>query len=422
MSVQAARGTRDFLPAQMHARLHVLGVVREVFARFGFEPLETPAVERLETLMGKYGDEGDKLVFRILERGEGGKEGKADLGLRYDLTVPLARVMAQNQSIPLPFKRYQIQPVWRAERPQKGRFREFVQCDADIVGAPARVADAECVAVAHAALEALGFTDFTISVNHRALLSAIVASAGLAEHEGSVLVAVDKLDKIGWDGVTKELEGRGIDPTKLRDVLAAPGELEAFRDIAPGPVAELEEMFGHTYALGATRVRFDATLARGLGYYTGPVYEAVVEGSGVGSVSGGGRYDNLVGVFSGRSIPAVGVSLGIDRLLTVMEERKMLPGATTRTRALVATFSRELAEDALQTAARLRASGVPIESWLGEPGSLGKQFKYAAARGIPYVVVRGPEEVDKGVATVKDLRSGEQRSVAHGELPAVLRG
>lgn len=406
----------------MHARLHVLGVVREVFARFGFEPLETPAIERIETLMGKYGDEGDKLVFRILERGEGGREGKADLGLRYDLTVPLARVMAMNQAIPLPFKRYQIQPVWRAERPQKGRFREFVQCDADIVGAPGRVADAECVAVAHAALEALGFDDFTVSVNHRALLTAIVAEAGLREREGEVLVAVDKLDKIGWEGVSNELSGRGIDATKLRDVLADPGEIAAFRDVAPGPVAELEETLEHAYALGATRVRFDATLARGLGYYTGPVYEAVVAESGVGSVSGGGRYDNLIGMFSGRSIPAVGVSLGIDRLLTVMEERAMLPGATTRTRALVATFSKELEAKALLVATQLRARGVPVESWLGEPGQLGKQFKYASARGIPYVVVCGPDEVAKGVATVKDLRTGEQKTVENGELAGVLRG
>lgn len=429
MSVQAARGTRDLLPEAMHRRLHVIARIREVFQRFGFEPLETPAIERIETLMGKYGDEGEKLIFRILERGEGGREGKADLALRYDLTVPLARVMAMNAGTPLPFKRYQVQPVWRADRPQKGRFREFYQCDADIVGSRSRVADAECIAIADVAIAALGIERFEVRVNHRALLRAIVAAAGAPEREGEVLVAIDKLDKIGREGVTNELLGRGLDAgvvERLWAILAEPASLDAVAaavgEAATAPAEELREVIANARALGASHVVFDATLARGLGYYTGPVFEAVLTDGGVGSVSGGGRYDGLIGMFSGRDVPAVGVSLGLERLLTVMEERGMLEGAGTRTRALVTIFSADLAQDALATARELRAVGVDTEAWLGEPGSLGKQFKYAAGKGIPFAIVRGPSEVEAGTANVKDLRSGEQRVVAVADIAGVLEG
>lgn len=428
MAVQAARGTRDLLPAQMHARLHVLGVVREVFARFGFEPLETPAIERIETLMGKYGEEGDHLIFRILERGEGGREGKADLGLRYDLTVPLARVMAMNQNLPLPFKRYQVQPVWRAERPQRGRFREFYQCDADIVGSRSRVADAECLAVASVALGALGFEDYTIHLNHRRLLSAIVAAAGVADLESDVLVAVDKLDKIGQDGVTEELRKRAVpeaavsrlweliaDPLDLASVAAAVGEPAA------GPAAELRDTLTLAADLGARNVRFDATLARGLSYYTGPVYEVKLAEGGVGTVAAGGRYDGLVGMFSGREVPAVGISLGVERLLVVLEERGRLSANPTRTRALVTLFSPELVSPALRLAARLRAEGLDVEAWLGEPGALGRQFRYAGQKGIPYALVLGPDEVAGSTVAMKDLGTGEQQAVPLDELPSRLR-
>jgi histidyl-tRNA synthetase len=428
MSVQAARGTRDLLPEVMHRRLHVIGIIRELFARHGFEPLETPAIERIETLMGKYGDEGEKLIFRILERGEGGREGKADMALRYDLTVPLARVVAMNGALPLPFKRYQIQPVWRADRPQKGRFREFYQCDADIVGSTSRVADAECVALADAAISALGFTQFEVRLNHRQLLRAMVAAAGAPEREGEVLVAVDKLDKIGKDGVSKELLERGF-PQEVVDrlwtLLAAPGDLDATAAaIGEGATAaadELREVLVNARALGASHVVFDATLARGLGYYTGPVFEAVLTDGGVGSVSGGGRYDGLVGMFSGRAVPAVGVSLGLERLLVVMEERGMLPVSSTLTRALVTCFSADTQADALALAGRLRAAGVATESWLGAPGQLGKQFKYAGGKGIPFAIVRGPEEIAAGTAMVKDLRSGQQQALPLDAVADVLR-
>jgi histidyl-tRNA synthetase len=413
----------------MHARLHVFGVVRSVFARYGFEPLETPAFERLDTLMGKYGDEGEKLIFRILERGEGGREGKADLALRYDLTVPLARVIAQHTELPMPFKRYQVQPVWRADRPQRGRFREFYQCDADIVGVDSRVADAECLAIASNGLADLGFADFTIKLNHRALLRAIVAAAGAAEREGEVLVAIDKLDKIGVAGVSAELAQRGFTPeviARLWDILANPGDLDAVAasvgDGAREPAADLRELLAHAAALGAKQVAFDATLARGLGYYTGAVFEAVLHEGGVGSVGGGGRYNGLVGMFSGREVPAVGVSLGLERLLVVMEERGMLPGRATRTRALVTRFAAELDGAALALAAELRAAGVPVESWLGSPGKLGKQFQYADGRGIPFAVVLGPDELAAGVVALKDLTTGTQARVDRAALVEALRG
>lgn len=436
MPVFAAKGTRDFLPAEMRRRLAVIQTIREVYATFGFEPLETPAMERVDTLLGKYGEEGDRLVFKILERGEGGREGKADLALRYDLTVPLARVMAMNQGLPLPFKRYQIAPVWRAERAQRGRFREFYQCDGDIVGSSSLLCDAECIAMAHLALEKLGFSDFVVHINHRGLLRAIVAAAGVADRETEVLVAVDKLDKIGVDGVTKELLERGIPAdavTALWTILEKPEDLEAVWaavargllsaefaesgvDAAAKAVADLRALFGHLQSLGATRLKFDATLARGLGYYTGPVYEVKLLEGGVGTVAGGGRYDGLIGMFSGRQVPAVGISIGLERILVVMEERGMLAGAVSPVRGLVTVFSPDTVTPSLELAAELRRAGVATEVWLGKPGELGKQFKYASQRGVPYAVVLGPDEIEKGVVALKDLGTGEQVVLDRVEL------
>lgn len=440
MPVFAAKGTRDFLPAEMRRRLAVIQTIREVYATFGFEPLETPAMERVDTLMGKYGEEGDRLVFKILERGEGGREGKADLALRYDLTVPLARVMAMNQGLPLPFKRYQIAPVWRAERAQRGRFREFYQCDGDIVGSTSLVCDAECIAMAHLALEKLGFADFVVHVNHRGLLSAIVAAAGVADRETDVLVAVDKLDKIGVDGVTKELLERGIPDevvSRLWAILEKPEDLEAvWAEVARGliavawdetaidtaakAVADLRALFGHLRALGATRFVFDATLARGLGYYTGPVYEVKLLEGGVGTVAGGGRYDGLIGMFSGKQVPAVGISIGLERILVVMEERGMVAGATSPVRALVTVFSTETVTASLELAAELRGAGVATEVWLGKPGELGKQFKYANQRGVPYAVVLGPDEIARNSIALKNLATGAQVVLDRAEFVARL--
>jgi histidyl-tRNA synthetase len=370
MSVNRASGTRDLLPETMIRRLSVIETVRGVFARFGFLPLETPAIERIETLMGKYGTEGDQLIYKILKRGEGGTRGEVDLALRYDLTVPLARVVAMNPGLSMPFKRYQIQPVWRADRPQKGRFREFYQCDVDTVGCEEMWADAEALAVVDSALRALGFTGFTIKLNHRALLRALVEEVGAGDRETGVLVAIDKLDKIGKKGVTAELERCGLD---------------------------------------SVTIRFDPTLARGLSYYTGPVFEVVVEEPAIGSIAGGGRYDNLIGVFGKKSVPAVGVSLGLERILVVMEELGMfgeLPTATTQ--VLVTVFNDSSRTLALQQATALRQAGVNAEVWMKAPGKLAKQFKYANKAGIARVLTCGPNELQDGNVTLKHMESGEQ--------------
>ncbi len=285
MAVHLAKGMRDFLPAQMNNRLRVIETLRGVFTRFGFEPLETPAVERIETLTGKYGDEGEHLIYRILKRGEGGRRGEVDAGLRYDLTVPLARVVAMNRDLPTPFKRYQIQPVWRAERPQKGRFREFYQCDVDTVGCPGMIADAECVAVVEQALVALGFQDFEVRINHRRILRAITEAMGAPEREGEILVAVDKLDKIGREGVRAELLGRGLSQRAvdaLWSTLDAGAGWEGLSALADrlGPAgaaaaAELEDLRRQALAMGVDpgHITFDPTLARGLSYYTGPGWD-----------------------------------------------------------------------------------------------------------------------------------------------------
>ncbi|HYM22375.1 MAG TPA: histidine--tRNA ligase, partial [Vicinamibacterales bacterium] len=328
-NVQPARGTRDFLPDDVRRREYVIRVIRGVYERYGFEPLETPAFENIETLLGKYGEEGNKLIFKILRRGEHESSGGADLALRYDLTVPLARVVAQYQSqLPRFFKRYQIQPVWRADRPARGRFREFFQCDVDVIGTTAATVEAEILGAVCEVLTRLGFADFTVRLNHRLILSGLLNAAGVfAAQHNDALVALDKLDKVGADGVKAEFDARGIDPAATGKCLAffahgdEPPE-ETFRrldGLLPGDtsVANLREILSlaeRTPAAG--RIRVDLSLARGLSYYTGAIMEIAVEG--IGSLGGGGRYDNLVGMFLGKDVPACGFSLGLERILVVM--------------------------------------------------------------------------------------------------------
>ena len=414
------KGTRDLMPATMNRRLMVIDTVREVFARYGFEPLETPAFERIETLTGKYGDEGEKLMFRILKRGEGGKRGEVDQALRYDLTVPLARVMAMNPGIPLPFKRSQIQPVWRADRPQRGRFREFYQCDVDTIGTDSPIADAECIAVVHDALTALGLTDFTIRVNHRVLLGAMAAAMGAADQEVSLLQALDKLDKVGRDGVEKELLERGFSgeqTTQLWGFLdggTIPGAAEA--------EAQLKTIVDLAYMLGVDpdRVAVDRTLARGLDYYTGPVFETVLNGGYSGSISGGGRYDGLVGMFSGKGdVPAVGVSLGIERIFMLMEEMGLMPDTPTTTQVWATVFSEDTRAATLEAAAILRKAGVRVQVST-RVGKLGKQFKDATSRGVPFVLLCGPDEAAAGKVTLKNLATGEQETAEPAQIASSL--
>lgn len=346
VSTKPPGGTRDFLPDDVRRREFVIGVVRRVYERYGFEPLETPAFENIETLLGKYGDEGNQLIFKILRRGEHESSGKADLALRYDLTVPLARVVAQYQhELPKFFKRYQIQPVWRADRPARGRFREFYQCDVDAIGSTSPLIEVEQLSAVSDVLLQLGFDDFVIRLNHRRALTALLDCAGVPEPlQADAVVALDKLDKIGADGVGRELAARGIDMTAARACLdfftgasredpRPYGALERLRDFVRSHRAgrEAVDVLDEIVRLsdsGAAhgRIRVDPSLARGLSYYTGAIMEINVPDL-AGSLGGGGRYDNLIGMFLGRDVPACGFSLGLERIIVVMTERAMFPPA-----------------------------------------------------------------------------------------------
>jgi histidyl-tRNA synthetase len=416
---------RDFLPEDLRRRAFVIGKVKSVYERYGFEPLETPAAENLETLMGKYGEEGNQLIFKILKRGEGEASGQADLALRYDLTVPLARVVAHHRAkLPRLWKRYQIQPVWRADRPARGRFREFYQCDVDSLGSTSPVVDAELCAAASDVLTELGFSDFVIRVNHRQLLTEILQAAGVAtEKHGDALVALDKLDKIGADGVAKELVERGIaaeaaqrllslrDAHAVEQALAGSAALENLRQIMA--------LADGTSAKG--RVRFDPSLARGLSYYTGAIMEINVPDL-AGSLGGGGRYDNLVGMFSGESIPASGFSLGLERILVVMTERNMFPAdlAMNAADVMVAAFDEAGMPHAMALAASLRSSSLRVFVY-PEPDKIGKQLKYAESRGIPCVAMIGENEIARGEVTIKHMGSRAQGTHPQGKAGDVVK-
>ena len=433
-STQPARGTRDFLPEDVRRREHVISAVRGVYERYGFEPLETPAFENIETLLGKYGEEGNKLIFKILRRGEHEASGAADLALRYDLTVPLARVVAQYQSaLPKFFKRYQIQPVWRADRPARGRFREFYQCDIDAVGSTSPTVEAELLAAVCEALTTLGFDDFVVRLNHRRVLSALLDVHGISEAQhGDALVTIDKLDKVGADKVVMELSEKGIAAAaagRLLDAFAARedmlGGLAATLEAHPlgrAAVAELATIAGLAQATPAAgRIRIDPSLARGLSYYTGAIMEVAVPDL-AGSLGGGGRYDNLVGMFLGREVPACGFSLGLERIIVVMTERRMFPETVAHAAVdIMVTLWNELTRaDALALATDLRAAGLRVDVY-PESDKLGKQLKYASIRGVPFVAVVGDDERARGEVAVKDLRSGGQSTVARGEAPRFVR-
>lgn len=433
MAVNLARGARDFLPGAMRHRRAVIATVERVFERFGFEPLGTPAIERIETLTGKYGEEGDQLLFRILKRGEGAERGECDMALRYDLTVPLARVVAMNPGLRMPFKRFQVAPVWRADRPQRGRFREFYQCDADIAGTTSPLADAECLAVASTALRELGFAASTLRLNDRRILRSMARAAGARpEQEVGVLTAIDKLDKIGRDGVSEALRGLGLDPAGLDAlwrILDVPtGHLDTLDALAPhldaegqAGIATLRDVLPLAFDLGVPEggLVVDPTLARGLDYYTGPVYEAVLHDLPIGSVAGGGRYDGLVGMFSGRDVPAVGVSLGLERLITVLEELGRADTAGAGAQVLVTVFSPETRAASVQLARTLRDAGIATELTLDDR-KLKAQFKYADAQGYAYIAIIGPDEARAGQVTIKRLADGDQRTVPVEDAAAIL--
>ena len=420
-STQPARGMRDFLPADVRKREYVIGVIKSVYQSYGFEPLETPAVENIETLMGKYGEEGNQLIFQILKRGEKLQESKklgvsedsrlADLALRYDLTVPLARVVANNRErLPKFFKRYQIQPVWRADRPAKGRFREFYQCDVDAIGSTSMVVEAEIIDAAIKILERLGFDDFVVRINHRKLLSEMVSSAGIA-NESDALVALDKLDKIGSDGVKGELVTRGIAPDAADRFLASVAGTTSFPEL--DRVVEL---------CGSSRVKIDPSLARGLSYYTGTIMEINVPDL-AGSLGGGGRYDGLIGMFGKEQIPACGFSLGLERILVVMDERGMFPpeiAESTPADVLVTIWSEETAPKSLKLAQDLRADGLRVTLY-PEADKLGKQIKYADSINVPFVCILGESELENGTVNIKNMKTGEQQTIAYGKTGQVVK-
>jgi histidyl-tRNA synthetase len=454
---QPARGMRDFLPEDVRKREYVIGVIKEVYERYGFEPLETPAAENIETLMGKYGEEGNQLIFKILKRGVHEGTGEADLALRYDLTVPLARVVAEyRDKLPKFFKRYQIQPVWRADRPARGRFREFYQCDVDVLGSRSMIVETEICAAAGEVLTKLGFNDFCVRLNHRKALTGILAVAGVPlEKHDAALIALDKLDKIGREGVEKEFAARGINAVSgdvLLNFFSALDELEHAADIAAGDdlaqkqralnkaiigrivefvgdnelgakgVDELQSIidFAESAGLGE-RLKIDPSLARGLSYYTGAIMEINVKDL-AGSLGGGGRYDNLVGMFSGQDVPACGFSLGLERILVVMSEKEMFPAhvGTSPADIMVAIWNEESIPQSLELARALRAAGLRVDLY-PEADKLGKQFKYAAARAVPFVAVLGDEERAQGKVGLKDMKTGEQQAVPLPDIAKLVR-
>jgi histidyl-tRNA synthetase len=425
-----ARGMRDFLPEDVRRRDYVIGVIAGVYRRYGFEPLETPALENIETLTGKYGEEGNKLIYKVLRRGEHESSGETDLALRYDLTVPLARVVAEYRGkLPKFFKRYQIQPVWRADRPARGRFREFYQCDVDSIGSRSMVVETELCAAVSEVLQTLGFDDFTIQLNHRDLLTALLGAVGIdGPLQATALVAVDKLDKVGVQGVRTELLERGVSETSAASLLNAfedSGRLDRLvggTDLgsrAAAQIAEITALAGATPARG--RITFAPRLARGLSYYTGAIMEVTVPDLS-GSLGGGGRYDGLIGMFLGEEVPACGFSLGLERILVVMSERNMFPPSVQQASAdvLVTLFSAETVAEALRLASELRGEGMRVEVY-PEPDKLGKQMKYAAAKAIPFAAVLGGDEIARGEVTVKNLQTAEQQSVPRASVAALLK-
>ncbi|HEY3294868.1 MAG TPA: histidine--tRNA ligase [bacterium] len=428
------RGTRDFLPSELLGRRRILEVIEEAYRRYGFQPLETPAIEYLDILTGK-SEENDKLIYEI-KRARGDEEETAEsaIALRYDLTVPLARVVAQYAGeLPRPFKRYQIQPVWRADRPQprQGRFREFVQCDADIVGTESLLADAEIVALTYEVLRDLGFEQFHIRLSSRKFLKGlVVAATGDPEKFSSFCRAIDKLDKIGWDGVAAELEQSGIPAATAQEVLRkveaafaasdfaeALGYLQGNADGEAG-VKEIEAVFHQAINLGVpqTFIKCDPFLARGLDYYTGPIFESVsTELPHLGSLSGGGRYDGLVGTFSKENFPAVGTTIGLDRIQTALTQLNKFKTQPSTTQVLVSRFDADGVSEGLKIAAELRQAGVRVEIWY-DNDKMKKQFAFADKQGIPLVIIAGPDERAENMAAVKNLKTTEQKKVARAAL------
>lgn len=445
------KGTRDFGPEEMIKRTYIFDTIKSVFRTCGFQPLETPAMENLSTLLGKYGDEGDKLLFKILnsgdflsgipseETGQGNSNALStkicEKGLRYDLTVPFARYVVQHQNeISFPFKRYQIQPVWRADRPQKGRYREFYQCDVDVIGSRSLINEVELIEIVEKVFAKLGIA-VTLKMNNRKILYGIAETIGHADKMIDITVAIDKLEKIGIDNVKAELRERGIDDAaidKLQPILELRGDnrrkLSALRDVLSGSetglkgVEELETVFGYVERLGiALAVELDLSLARGLNYYTGAIFEVKANDYAIGSICGGGRYDDLTGIFGMPDTSGVGISFGADRIYDVMVGLELFPEEVNfSTKVLFVNLGADEEAASLGLLRALRDAGVAAEIY-PEKGKMKKQMEYANRRSIPYVAIVGSDELARQTVTLKDMRTGEQRQVPFAELAASLQ-
>jgi histidyl-tRNA synthetase len=437
------KGTRDFLPTDVARRTYIFDTIRSVFQLYGFAPIETPSFELSTTLLGKYGEEGDRLIFRILNSGD--KMKKADVealeagnlprfanslaekALRYDLTVPFARFVVQHQNeLSFPFKRYQIQPVWRADRPQHGRYQEFYQCDADVVGSDSLLFEVDFVQIFDQVLTKLRIPGFTIKINNRKILSGIAEVSGEADKLVDITVAIDKLDKIGEDGVVEELNSKGVSENAISIIrplfelsgsnaerLVKMREFLKNSEIGTKGIDELEFVLEQSSRLGLERavLEFDVTLARGLNYYTGAIFEVKVHDVKMGSICGGGRYDDLTGLFGLSGMSGVGISFGADRIYDVLLELNLFPEATqNKLTILFANFGDQESAFAMQLAKELRGSGVDCEVY-PTSAKMQKQFKYADARSAAYVAIIGENELKEGVIQVKDMESGVQESL-----------
>jgi histidyl-tRNA synthetase len=465
------KGTRDFSPTEMVRRNYIFSTIKASFQRYGFMPIETPAMENLSTLTGKYGDEGDKLIFKILNSGDylssvylmkaeykkaieiiekfHHKENDflelsniksssevvpmiSEKALRYDLTVPFARYVVQHQNdISFPFKRYQIQPVWRADRPQKGRYREFYQCDADVVGSDSLLYEVELIQLFDEVLTNLGIPDFTIKINNRKILSAIAEITGEQDKLIDITVAIDKLDKIGGEEVVKELQAKGVSNTAIdiikplfslkgsnAEVVSKMRNILAPSEIGQKGLDELEYIFSKISALGLQRAKLelDITLARGLNYYTGAIFEVKANGVSIGSICGGGRYDDLTGIFGLKNVSGVGISFGADRIYDVLNELNLFPEFTSETtQVLFTNFGEKEVDYCLPLLKELREKGINAEIYPSD-AKLKKQMSYADSKHIKYVVLVGSEEFQNNQITIKNMLSGEQTTVSKTEL------
>lgn len=458
MKPSIPQGTRDFSPSEVRKRQYILQTIRTIFERYGYQPLETPSMENLTTLMGKYGEEGDRLIFKILNNGlhEKKEADKKNLNeewqkllekpystpvvteraLRYDLTIPFARYVVMHQhELAFPFRRYQMQPVWRADRPQKGRYREFWQCDCDVVGSTSLINEAELLCIYQSAFHQLAVPQVTIKINSRKLLAGMAAIAGHESQMMDITIAIDKLDKIGWEGVTKELQNRGIDVegiTKIQNIISLSGTNDGILEqlvqlmqehqctIGLQGVEELKQTLQYYETLKSSdwsgTIAVDASLARGLNYYTGIIVEVTTAAVKMGSIGGGGRYDDLTGLFGLNGLSGVGISFGVDRIYDVIEELGLFPEALeSGCKAMVVNFGGENETYALQVVQQLRNAGIATELY-PDAVKFDKQMKYAHKRNIPFVLLLGDEERTQQLISIKNFRTGIQQKLPLTEV------